>query len=144
FKIPIMGWHMKANNYIPVDRSNTREAIKSISEAANQVKNGKRVVIFPEGTRSEDGEIQPFKKGLFHLCAKTGIPILPIYIEGSNKILKTHSLYIHPGNIKIEIGKEIPTAEYSRKNIKTLMNDLRENMIQLQEKARTSINTEKE
>ena len=144
FKIPIMGWHMKANNYISVDRSNTRDAVKSLSEAAEQVKNGKRVVIFPEGTRSEDGELQPFKKGLFHICAKTGVPVLPIYIEGTHNILKMHSLHIHPGKVKIIIGSEIHTTGHSRENIKTLMNDLKESMIQLQGQARSPINTEKE
>lgn len=133
FKIPFMGWHMKLNGYISVDRGNREKAINSMNEAAEKVKQGRRIMIFPEGTRSRTGELQQFKKGLFHLCVQTGVPIVPIYIKGSYNILKPDTPLIYPSNVIVKIGKEMPTAGYSVERLDDLMNDLRARIVLLQE-----------
>jgi 1-acyl-sn-glycerol-3-phosphate acyltransferase len=145
FKIPFMGWHMKLNGYISIDRSNKERAIKSMDEAALKVKMGNRITLFPEGTRSRTGELLPFKKGLFHLCLKTGVPIVPIYIKGAYDIIKPDSLFVHPGQVYVKIGKELQTSRYNEKEIEKIMNDLRQSLSKLKEEveenSRLSINS---
>lgn len=133
FKIPFIGWHMKLNGYISIDRSNREKAIQSLNDAAEKVKAGSRIIIFPEGTRSRKNELQPFKKGLFHLCVKTGVPLVPIYIEGSYNILAPESVIIRPGTVHVKIGPEMPNVGYSEEKIEVIMNDLRGRIVRLGE-----------
>ncbi len=132
FKIPFLGWHMKLNGYISINRGNRKKAIKSLNAAAEKVKKGSRIVLFPEGTRSRTNELQPFKKGLFHLCVKTGVPIVPIFIKGSYDILAPDSVFIHPGDVYVKIGSEMANTGYSEDNIAPIMNDLRARLLTLQ------------
>lgn len=134
FNIPFIGWHMKAQGYVSIDRSDGRKALQSIKEAASKIRNGSRIVIFPEGTRTrEKGVLQPFKKGLFHLCIRTRVPIVPMYITGTFDILKPDSLLIRPfQKVYVKIGKELPTVDYPKNKTNILMNDLRDRMVQLE------------
>ena len=88
FKIPVFGWSLYASGTIKIDRSNRQRAIKSMNNALDRIKKGVSVVVFPEGTRSEDGKIRDFKKGGFVLAIKGGIPIVPVSISGSRFILR--------------------------------------------------------
>ena len=131
FKVPFMGWHMKLNGYISIDRGHREKAIKSMDAAAEKVRNGSRIMIFPEGTRSRTRELLPFKKGLFHLCVRTGVPIVPIYIDGAYEILKPGSPFIHPSSVTVRIGPEIPTAGHSAEKLDLIMNELRGRIVGL-------------
>jgi 1-acyl-sn-glycerol-3-phosphate acyltransferase len=132
FRIPFLGWLMKANKFISIDRGEGRKAVISLAAAVEKVKRGTRIVIFPEGTRSKDGTLLPFKKLLFRLCLKTGVPIVPIYIHGSGEIMKTKSMIIKSGEITVVIGKEIDTSKYYPNKVVDLMDELREKMLDLQ------------
>jgi 1-acyl-sn-glycerol-3-phosphate acyltransferase len=132
FKIPFLGWHMKLQGYVSIDRKHRDKAIESLNYAAEQIRNGKRIAMFPEGTRTREGELQPFKKGLFHLCVRTGVPIVPIIINGTYKVLKPESLIIHPGDVCVNIGEELHTEGYTPDTIEDLMADLKERMEELQ------------
>ena len=132
FKIPFLGWHMKLQGYVSIDRRHRDKAIASLNYAAEQIRNGKRIAMFPEGTRTREGTLQPFKKGLFHLCVRTGVPIVPIIIEGAYDVLKPESLIIRPGKVYVNIGKELPTSGYTPDTIERLMADLRVRMEELQ------------
>jgi 1-acyl-sn-glycerol-3-phosphate acyltransferase len=109
-RIPIFGWAMRAGRFIFIDRTNASSARRSIEEAAVRVRNGVSVVIFPEGTRSRDGRLAPFKKGAFHLAINAGAQVVPVAIRGSREIMKSGSALIHPGVVDIEIGAPIPTT----------------------------------
>lgn len=109
FKIPVFGWAMKAAGTIKIDRSDHSQSIASMNEALEKIKNGVSVIIFPEGTRSADGKIGPFKKGGFVLAIKGEIPIIPVSISGSRFILPKHSLRVNPGKIKLVFGEPIST-----------------------------------
>jgi 1-acyl-sn-glycerol-3-phosphate acyltransferase len=87
FRTPIMGPAMKRAGYISIDRGNRTRAIESLDEAARTIRQGKSVMTFPEGTRSIDGTIKPFKKGSFHLALKARVPIVPVSIVGSRTIM---------------------------------------------------------
>jgi len=114
FSIPLFGWAMSSAGMIKIDRSNRKEAINSMNLAVETIHKGVSLVVFPEGTRSTDGKIQPFKKGGFVIAIRGKIPILPMSISGSSFILKKHSLMIEPGVIKIVFDKPIDTSKYSK------------------------------
>jgi 1-acyl-sn-glycerol-3-phosphate acyltransferase len=107
FVFPIFGKAMRRAGYIELDRQNRAKALRSLDEAALEVKKGKSLMTFPEGTRSRDGEIGPFKKGLFYLAIRSGVPIIPYSIVGSREIMPRRSLRIRPQRVTIVIDKPI-------------------------------------
>ncbi len=109
FRVPFMGWHLTRAGNIPINRSNRREAMKSIARAADRIRVGTSVVVFPEGTRSRDGVLQTFKAGSFKLAAAAGVPIVPISIIGTCKILRRDSLVFHPGRVEMHIHPAVQT-----------------------------------
>jgi len=108
--IPIFGWAMRAGRFIFIDRQNPVMARMSIDEAAKRIRAGQSVVIFPEGTRSRDGRLAPFKQGGFHLALDSGSDIVPVAIRGSYELMPRGSAIMKPGKVVIEIGEPIPTA----------------------------------
>jgi 1-acyl-sn-glycerol-3-phosphate acyltransferase len=127
FRIFILGKAMESAGYIPIDRSDSRKAFKSIDMAAERVKNGTSIVIFPEGTRSPDGVLQDFKKGGFILALKSQQPMVPISISGSCKILPKRGRWqIERAVIRMSIGKPIPTAGRTSKDRDWLMEAVRD------------------
>lgn len=136
FILPFLGWLMSANKYIPIDRGDGRKAVESLKAAVEKIRSGTRIVIFPEGTRSKDGELQPFKKLLFRLCLRTGVPVVPIYIIGTMEVLRAGSFTIRPGHVYVKIGGEIQTSAYAANRSGELMNDFRERMLVVQKEAR--------
>jgi 1-acyl-sn-glycerol-3-phosphate acyltransferase len=128
FAIPILGWAMGAANYISIDRSGKRKALESIERAAGKIKGGISVVIFPEGTRSRDGSIQPFKRGGFTLALKSGVPIIPITINGSRDVMPRHSMRVRPGEIRITIDRAIETTRHSLRERNVLMETVKETL----------------
>ena len=121
FRTPLMGPAMKRAGYISIDRGNRPRAIESLDEAARTIRHGKSVMTFPEGTRSMDGAIHPFKKGLFYLALKAGVPIMPVSIVGSRPIMPKKSLTITPGKISLIIAKPVDVSSYSLRNRDDLM-----------------------
>jgi 1-acyl-sn-glycerol-3-phosphate acyltransferase len=108
-QIPLFGWAMRAGRFIFIDRQNAASARRSIAEAANRIREGRSVVIFPEGTRSPDGRLGPFKKGGFHLALNSGAQIVPVAIRGTRAVMPRGSLLIRSGDVEVEIGEPIPT-----------------------------------
>jgi len=101
--IPILGTAMRMGKYIPVSRGNSREeAEKSVEYAAEVLRGGRNIVLFPEGTRSPDGKLLPFKKGGFFLAAETGAPMVPVVIRGTATMMRKGSLKIYPGEAVVE------------------------------------------
>lgn len=111
FTIPVFGDSMRRAGYIPLDRSDGRRALKSIEAAAVKIRNGQCVVIFPEGTRTPDGNLLPFKRGGFLLASKAGVPIVPLTINGSAKINPCKRLELYSGKITIRFAEPISPVE---------------------------------
>jgi 1-acyl-sn-glycerol-3-phosphate acyltransferase len=126
FSIPFFGWVMAAAGYVSVDREGTRKTVEAMNEAAQKIREGMSVVIFPEGSRSPDGSIQPFKKGGFTLAIKSKVPIIPISIIGSREIMPKGKLTVTSGEIRIRIDHPIETQNYSLKDRKSLMEKVRQ------------------
>jgi 1-acyl-sn-glycerol-3-phosphate acyltransferase len=126
FSVPFFGWVMAAAGYVSVDREGTRKTVEAMNEAAQKIREGMSVVIFPEGSRSPDGSIQPFKKGGFTLAIKSKVPIIPISIIGSREIMPKGKLTVTSGEIRIRIDHPIETQNYSLKDRKSLMEKVRQ------------------
>jgi 1-acyl-sn-glycerol-3-phosphate acyltransferase len=105
--VPVMGWYMWVARFVFVDRGNRREAIASLEKAARQIQGGVSIGMFPEGTRSESRRVMPFKKGPFALAMRAGVPLVPVTIEGSGRLMPKNSWNITPGPIRVSIGVPI-------------------------------------
>lgn len=108
FLIPLFGWALKRAGHISLDRENPREALKAIDEAARKIREGMNIIIFPEGTRSRDGSLLPFKKGGFSLALRAMVPVVPIGIVGTSALQPKGSFIPgRKGVIYIHIGEPI-------------------------------------
>jgi 1-acyl-sn-glycerol-3-phosphate acyltransferase len=130
-RIPFFGWQLYLGPYVMIDRKNYEKALKSIDEAKERMeKKNISIVVFAEGTRSETGEIQPFKRGAFRLATKVGYPIIPVSISGSNKIMPKGTFKITPGTINIHFDKPISSQGVeTRQDEISLMNRVRDIII---------------
>jgi len=118
-KIPIFGNVIRQAGYVLIKRGQSREALKSLMQAAEVLKSGRSVHIFPEGTRSVDGKLLPFKRGAFLVAQKGGAPVLPVTILGSQLITPKKSLKINKGKIRIIISPPLQASRF--KNVEELM-----------------------
>ena len=125
FKIPIFGRAMRKAGYISIDRYHRESAIESLNLAANRIKNGVSVLIFPEGTRSRDGKIRSFKKGGFVMAIDSGVPIVPVVITGTRAIMPKGRFRVYPGPVSMVIHKPIDTSTYTRETKEALMQSVR-------------------
>ena len=125
FRVPFMGWHMRRSGYIPIDRENPRSAARSIIQAAEEIRGGVSAIAFPEGTRSRTGDLGKFHSGAFALALRTGVPLVPITLEGSCRVILPKTLKVNPGVIvRIRIGSPIDLGAYSRGDKHRLMEDV--------------------
>ena len=115
FDIPLFGTSMRVGGYIPINRGKGRESLKSLNNAATKISGGTSVIIFPEGTRSADGNLQEFKSGAIILAIKAQVPIVPVAITGTHEIMPKGTLVPRPGNVTIHIGKPIASDGYKPK-----------------------------
>jgi 1-acyl-sn-glycerol-3-phosphate acyltransferase len=113
-KIPLLGTAMRMGKFIPVTRGHSREeAEKSVAIAADVLRSGLNIFIFPEGTRSPDGNLLPFKKGAFFLAADTGAPMIPMIISGTRQMMKKGSLKVFPGEAVVRFLPALRPANYA-------------------------------
>ncbi len=117
FKIPFLGYHLSRAGHIAVPRDNPREAIKAMAEAGKMIRErGISVLIFPEGGRSADAKLKPFKEGAFYIAINSGASVVPVAIAGSEKILPFGSGTVSPGKVMLRIGDPISTIGMTTKD----------------------------
>ena len=109
FKVPVLGRAMRLRGFIPVDRKNRERAIQAVEQAVRALQAGFSFLVFPEGTRSPDGRLQPFKKGVFVMAIKAGATIVPVAISGSSRIMTKGQFVIRPGRVRLTFCDPIPT-----------------------------------
>jgi len=109
FRVPILGRAMAACGFVPVDRRNREQALEAVEKGVQALKAGKSFLVYPEGTRSPDGRLQRFKKGVFVMAIKAGAPIVPISVSGSNKIMPKGEFVIRPGRVRITFHEPVAT-----------------------------------
>ena len=127
FRIPVLGRAMRLGSLVPVDRSNRDAAIASMHEAAEVVRSGISMTIFPEGTRSYDGQLLPFKKGPFYLAMESGAAIVPVTILKTREIMPKGSLLIRAGTARLVFHAPINSAEFKERD--ELMEAVRQRIV---------------
>ena len=128
-KLPIFGYALYASRNIFIDRSNTTSAIESINKGFDRLPNGVSVMVFAEGTRSPDGQIHEFKKGGFITAVRLKIPILPVTINGSRRVMRKGSFTLKPGKIQVVIGDPIDASSYTTDTVQELIDKTRQAII---------------
>jgi 1-acyl-sn-glycerol-3-phosphate acyltransferase len=129
--IPLFGWAMRAGRFIFIDRQNATSARRTIDHAAERIRKGCSVVIFPEGTRSRDGKLAAFKKGGFHLAINSGAEIVPVAIRGSREVMPRGAILIRPGTVDIEIGAPISTEGLAADDRQALLEKVQARVAQM-------------
>jgi 1-acyl-sn-glycerol-3-phosphate acyltransferase len=125
-KIPLFGWALGATGAISLNRADRSQAVKSLRAGTQQIDPGWSVLIYPEGTRTPDGNLLPFKKGAFMMAVETGIPILPVTSNGAYKIMSRHSILFRSGHITVTVGEPITTEGLTEEDVPELMRKTRE------------------
>ena len=116
-KIPVFGWQLMSGPHIMIDRSNAEKALKSIHKARHKMKTKSvSMILFPEGTRSKDGNLQSFKRGAFHLASQVNYPIIPVTVRDSDKLLPKGSLKIKKGIINLYFSEPVMTTNIETRN----------------------------
>lgn len=111
FDIPFLGWHMRRAGFVAIDRGRPQRAARTLIEASRRVREGVSAVVFPEGTRSHDGLLLPFRGGGFLLAMRAGVPIVPVAIRGTGEIVRKGEWTIRPATARIALLPAIPAAE---------------------------------
>ncbi len=114
--VPFFGWALGLSDQVLIDRGNRRRSIHSLRRAAERIRGGINVIIFPEGTRSPDGTLQPFKSGGFYLALDAQVPVIPVTVSGSRQLTPKRSLQVRSGTIKVVYGAPIPTAGFTARD----------------------------
>ncbi len=112
FWIPVLGQAMALAGFIGIDRKDRSSAIRSLSRAAEKVRGGASVVLFPEGTRSRDGKLARFKRGSFHFALEARVPVVPVSISGTYEVLTPRSIVVRPGSVHVTFGAPIDVSPY--------------------------------
>lgn len=113
FRIPIFSSAMRRAKFVPVERGDRESASSSIEAAVATLKSGLPIAVFPEGTRSSDGRLRPFKKGAFSMAILAGVPIVPISIAGTQRLMKKGSWVVYPGEAIVRFGPSVDASAYS-------------------------------
>jgi len=115
-RIPLLGTAMRMAKFVPVARGHSREAAqRSVAAAGEAIRSGLHFLIFPEGTRSENGRLGVFKRGPFFLAMETGAPVVPVAISGTQKLMPKGSTTIRPGTVRVEMLPVIRPEEFARR-----------------------------
>jgi 1-acyl-sn-glycerol-3-phosphate acyltransferase len=129
FLIPFLGWHLRRAGHIPINRGSTAESIASLQRAARLLGGGVSAFLFPEGTRTRDGSLQPLKKGGFRLALESGLPVVPITIVGTRRAMPRGSMALRAGPVELHIDPPVPTAGLADADLPALMQQVRAAML---------------
>lgn len=124
--IPFLGWHLDRAGHLPVNRENPREAVKNIDQAAEKIRSGYSILLFPEGGRTRGERMRPFKAGAARIAIRAEAPIVPMAIVGTRKILPPGSSHLRPGRAELRIGEPIVTAGMANRDAKGLIRQVQQ------------------
>ncbi len=120
FRYPFMGWHLRRSGQIAVDQASAAASMRSLKKAVRSLQAGMPLVVFPEGGRSPNGQIQPFMSGAFYIAIKAGVEVVPMAIVGTYEVLPMNCFHIRPGPMELAIGEPISTAGYGLRDMDVL------------------------
>lgn len=126
--VPIIGWLLLIFGHVRVDRSNPRRSLESVQRCIKAIKSGWSIIIFPEGTRTGDGSISPFKSGSLKIPLRTGAPVVPVTIAGAYKVMRKKTFAVHKYPVVVHIGEPVSTEGLDVKDFKPFVQSI-ENQI---------------
>jgi 1-acyl-sn-glycerol-3-phosphate acyltransferase len=129
-KVPLFGPAARAAGVVYIDRENRKSAFAAYEEAADKVRAGRSVIVFPEGTRGATYGLRPFKKGPFVLAIRSGVPIIPVIIHGTIEVTPNGRLDVTPGTVNVHLLDPIPTAGLTYDDRNALADRVRASMAQ--------------
>lgn len=130
-KVPFLGKALDYGGHVLIDRGDRQKARASLAEAAQEIKGGKTVLIFPEGTRGESESVYPFKTGAFHLAKEAGVPLVPIGLRGTRKLFPKEGMLIRGGKVEVHIGEPIAPEQVAQADLRELAADVRQRIAAL-------------
>lgn len=113
FRVPIVASALRLASFVPVDRANREAALASVEKTIEHLRKGVSFLIYPEGTRSPDGRLRPFKKGSFVMTIRAGVPLVPVAVIGAHRVQRKGELAIHPGEILVKFLPAVETSSYT-------------------------------
>jgi 1-acyl-sn-glycerol-3-phosphate acyltransferase len=126
FRIPIMKQGFPLAHIVPVDRRNRERAVESARRGADELRRGHSLMAFPEGTRSVDGRVREFKRGVFYMAIKAGVPIAPVVINDTRLIMPKGEKRVVPGDVYLEILPPVGVEGYTKENVGELTRRVRD------------------
>lgn len=130
FKIPLLGWQMRVSRDIPIVRGNKDSAREALDAMRDRLTRGSSVIVFPEGTRSADGSIAPFREGAFRLAIELGVDIVPLAVAGTENTLPKHSLVFRPTSASVTVLPAVPVAGLTAADASALAERVRHEIAQ--------------
>jgi 1-acyl-sn-glycerol-3-phosphate acyltransferase len=131
FRYPFMGWHLSRSGQIPVDLENPKKSIRSLNRAVEAVKSGMPLVIFPEGGRSAQGQLQPFLGGAFFAAIRAQVDVIPMALIGTYEMLKMNTWHVKPRALRLLVGDAISTYGLSVRDTEAVSTRARETIAAL-------------
>jgi 1-acyl-sn-glycerol-3-phosphate acyltransferase len=126
-RIPGLGWALSSMGMIAIDRRDRASAIESVTRVGKSIREGQfAVMMAPEGTRSRQGGLQPFKLGPFHLAARTGVPIVPLVMRGIETVMPMSSRFSRPGVVRVDFLAPVETGSWGRRDVRERAEEVRE------------------
>ena len=132
-KVPMFGWANTLVGTIWINRKDRAKAMETMLQAGQDIRRGKNVISFAEGTRSKDGELGIFKKGTFQLAQQCNVDIVPVYIKGTRPLNKPGTIWMRPSRVKIIIGQRISISDFKDKTPEEFANYTKSIVLQLKE-----------
>ena len=129
FLIPFLGWHLSRAGHIPINRGSTAESVESLRRAARLLGGGVSAFLFPEGTRTRDGSLQPLKKGGFRLALESGLPVVPVTITGTRRAMPRGSMVLRAGRVEMHLDPPIHTRGLTDADLPALMQQARDALL---------------
>jgi 1-acyl-sn-glycerol-3-phosphate acyltransferase len=121
YRLPIFNPGLYWIDCVPVDRSNRERAIESTHRAAEKLQSGRSIIVYPEGTRSPDGRMRPFKKGGFYMALEAGVAIAPVTIDGTHRIMPKGPIRVVPGTVRVRVHSPVDVTDYTSADIDDLI-----------------------
>jgi 1-acyl-sn-glycerol-3-phosphate acyltransferase len=127
FRIPILGWYLALARFISVDRRDRAQAIAALRRAGQTIREGTSLIVFPEGTRSVDGTVHPFKKGPFVVAMEAGVPVVPVAISGAAALIPKGKWEVRAGMARVLVGEPVMPRDFPDKT--ALLREVRRRII---------------
>jgi len=128
-KFPVLKQGFPLAHVVPIDRRNRESAIESTRRGAQSLRRGHSLMAFPEGTRTVDGRVKEFKKGVFYMAVEAGVPVVPVVVNDTRLVMPKGRNVVTPGDVWLEILPPVPTDGYTNENIEELVERVRSQIV---------------